>query len=135
MYYEVLIQMCFCYHLLYFTKIFIFFLIVNFIRCHRYYFQAHNWLDHLGFWLSKSSFFIFIYPCRQIMAHKSRYLLYFKIITQNQIKCYKVSCFDESNKFFTYVFFNIIILYLTFSTCSRSCLHRKIFKTLSMFNN
>ena len=42
-----------------------------------------------------------------------RYILYFKIITQNQIECKKVSCFDESNKLFTYVFFNTIILHLT----------------------
>ena len=47
------------------------------------------------------------------MARKSRYILYFKIITQNQTECQKVSCFDESNKFFTYIFFNVIILHLT----------------------
>ena len=47
------------------------------------------------------------------MARKSRYILYFKIITQNQIECQKVSCFDESNKFFTYIFLNVIILHLT----------------------
>ena len=47
------------------------------------------------------------------MARKSRYILYFKIITQNQIECQKVSCFDESNKFFTYIFLNAIILHLT----------------------
>ena len=35
------------------------------------------------------------------MARKSRYILYFKIITQNQIECQKISCFDKSNKFFT----------------------------------
>ena len=47
------------------------------------------------------------------MARKDRYILYFKIITQNQIECQKVSCFDESNKFFTYIFLNVIILHLT----------------------
>ena len=36
--------MSFCYHLLYFIKILILFLIFNFIRCHCYYFYAHNWL-------------------------------------------------------------------------------------------
>ena len=48
------------------------------------------------------------------MARKSRYIAYFKIITQNQTECEKVSCFDKSNKFFNYSFFlNVIILHLT----------------------
>ena len=47
------------------------------------------------------------------MARKSRYILYFKIITQNQIESQKVSCFDKSNKFFTHVFFNVIIFHFT----------------------
>ena len=61
--YEALLQISFCYHLLYFIEIHILFLIVNFIRFHGYYFYVHNWLDHLGLWLSKSLLFIFIYPC------------------------------------------------------------------------
>ena len=47
MFYEVLIQMHFCYDLFYFIEILILFLIVNLIRCHCSYFYAHNWFDHL----------------------------------------------------------------------------------------
>ena len=46
------------------------------------------------------------------MARKRRYILYFKIITQNQIKFQKISCFDKSNTFFTYIFVNVIIPHL-----------------------
>ena len=45
------------------------------------------------------------------MAQKSRCILCFKIIIQNQIKCQKVSCFGKSNVFFFYL--NVIILHLT----------------------
>ena len=41
--YEILMEMCFCYHLFYFIEILILFLIVNFIWWHCYYFYAHNW--------------------------------------------------------------------------------------------
>ena len=57
---KVLVQMRFCYHLIYFKEILILFLFDNFIRWHCYYLYAYNWFNHLGLWWSKTSLFIFL---------------------------------------------------------------------------
>ena len=64
------------------------------------------------------------------MARKSRYILCFKIITQNQLKlCFNCSCFNLSNMFFTFIFFEChYTSYRKCSTCFRSCLDQKICK-------
>ena len=66
------------------------------------------------------------------MTRKSRDIWCFTINTQNQIKCQKVSCFNLSSMFLSYILLNVIILHLTNAQhvlnrvltkkCEKSCL-------------